>query len=196
MHPISGGWTTDPLAGAIGQSGAAIEAHGPLQDPERAAGANAVQKGPVLLAGLLAQHTTDHLQPRLPQLTDAAPIHPGIGILQGDHNAANTRAQHRLTAGGRAAVVAAGFKGDHKGSAPGRIPGLPQRTHLGMGVSSPRMKAFAHKAAFAIKNHGPHKGVGAGVAFSKGGQGQGPPHPELPHQLRGSSCRERHSPTT
>ena len=93
-------------------------------------------------------------------------------------------------------MVAAGFKGDHKGSAPGRIPGLPQRTHLGMGVSSPRMKAFAHKAAFAIKNHGPHKGVGAGVAFSKGGQGQGPPHPELPHQLRGSSCRDRHSPTT
>ena len=155
-----------------------------------------MQKGPVLLAGLLAQHTTDHLQPRLPQLTDAAPIHPGIGILKGDHNAANARAQHRLTAGGRAAVVAAGFKGDHEGSAPGRIPGLPQGTHLGMGVSGPGMKAFARKAPFAIKNQGPHEGVGAGMAFGKGGQGQGTPHPELPHQLRGSSCRERHSPTT
>ena len=152
MHPITGGWTTDPLAGPIGQSSAAIQAHGPLQDSKRAAGANAMQKGPVLLASLLAQHTTDHFQPRLPQLPDAAPIHPGIGILQGDHNAANARAKHRLTAGGRAAVVAAGFKGDHEGSAPGRIPGLPQRTHLGMGVPSPGMKAFAHKVPFAIKN--------------------------------------------
>lgn len=68
-------------------------------------------------------------------------------------------------------MVAAGFKGDHKGSAPGRIPGLPQGTHLGMGVSSPRMKAFAHQSALAIKNHGPHERVGAGVTFSKGGQG-------------------------
>ena len=101
-----------------------------------------------------------------------------------------------LTAGGRAAVVAAGFKGDHKGSAPGRITGLPQCTHLGMGISGPRMKAFAHKVPLAIKDYSPHERVGAGVTFGKGGQGQGPPHPELPHQLRGSSCRERHSPTT
>ena len=150
MHPVAGGWTADPLAGAIGQCGAAIQAHGPLQDSEGAAGANTVQKGTVLLARLLPQHTTDHLQPRLAQLTDAAPIHPGIGILQGDHNAANACPQHRLTTGGRAAVVAAGFKADHEGSAPSRIPGLPQCTHLGMGVSGPGMKAFANKAPFTI----------------------------------------------
>ena len=93
-------------------------------------------------------------------------------------------------------MVAAGFKGDHKGSAPSRITGLPQRTYLGVGGTGLRMKAFANKAPIAIKNHCPHERVGTGVTFSKGGQGQGSPHPELPHQLRGNSCSERHSPTT
>jgi hypothetical protein len=74
------------LAGAIGQSGAAIQAHGPLQDPEGAAGANAVQKSPVLLAGLFAQHATDHLKSSLTQLMNAAPINTGIRIFKGNHH--------------------------------------------------------------------------------------------------------------
>jgi hypothetical protein len=118
------------------------------------------------MAGLLAQHTTDHLQTRLTQLTNAAPIHSGVGVLQSDHNPTNARLKHRLTARGRAAVVATGFQGDHKGSVSGRIPGLPQSTHLGMGGTGPRMKAFANKAPIAIKNYCPHERVGTGVSFS------------------------------
>ena len=125
MHPIAGGWAADPLAGAIGQGGAAVQAHGPLQNPKGPAGADAMQEGPVLMASLLTQHTADHLQTRLPQLTDAAPVHTGVWILQSDHNAADPGPQHRFTARGRAAVVAAGFEGDHQGSTQSRIPGLP-----------------------------------------------------------------------
>ena len=86
MHPLPCRWPTDPLTLSIGQSGAAIQAHGPLQDPEGAAGANAVQKSPVLLTGLFAQHATDHLKSSLTQLMNAAPINTGIWILQSDHN--------------------------------------------------------------------------------------------------------------
>ena len=93
-------------------------------------------------------------------------------------------------------MVATGFQGHHKRSTTGRSSGLPQGTHFGMGLPTAGMKALSHKAPIAIQNHSPHQGVGAGVTFSKGGQGQGPPHPELPHQLRGNSWRDRHSPTT
>jgi hypothetical protein len=86
MHPIAGGWAADPLAGAIGQGGAAIQAHGPLEDAKGSPRANAMQEGSVLLAGLFAQHATDHLKSSLTQLMNAAPINTGIWILQSDHN--------------------------------------------------------------------------------------------------------------
>jgi hypothetical protein len=45
-----------------------------------------MQEGSVLLAGLFAQHSTDHLKSSLTQLMNAAPINTGIWILQSDHN--------------------------------------------------------------------------------------------------------------
>jgi hypothetical protein len=45
-----------------------------------------MQEGSVLLAGLFAQHATDHLKSSLTQLMNAAPINTGIWILQSDHN--------------------------------------------------------------------------------------------------------------
>lgn len=52
--------------------------------------------------------------------------------------------------------MAAGFQGHHKGSTTGLLSGLPQCTHLGMGLSGPRMKTLAHEAPIAINNHRPH----------------------------------------
>ena len=196
MHPIAGGWAADPLAGAIGQSGAAIEAHGPLQDPERAAGANTMQKGPVLFSGLGVEHTADHLHSSLPELTDARSSHPRIRILKGHHHPGQACLEHGLGARGRPAVMAAGLQRHHQGAASGGITGLGQGTHLRMGLSGTGMKALPHQGAVGIENHGTHQGIGTGAPLSQRRQGQGPSHPQVPHQLSGSSCRERHSPTT
>jgi hypothetical protein len=93
-------------------------------------------------------------------------------------------------------VVAARFKGDDKGSALGPITGLRQGAHLSMGVTGPRMKPFSHQPTVLIENNSTHERVWAGLSIGKGSQRQCPPHPGIPHQLKGKSCNERHSPTT
>ena len=163
MHPIAGGWAADPLASAIGQGGAAIQAHGPLQNPERPAGTHAMQESPVLLQGLVAQHSADHLQASLTQLANPPPIHTRVWILKSNHNTTDTGLHHRLTAGGSAAVMAARFQGHHKGPSTGRSAGLQQGTHLGMGFTGPRMKPLADETPIPIQNHSPHQGIGAGA---------------------------------
>ena len=120
VHPMPRWRAADPLAGAIGEGGAAIQAHGPLEDAKGSPRANAMQEGSVLLAGVLPQHPRDHLQTRIPQLADSATVHTGIGVLKSDHHASNASPEHGLTARGGAAVVAAGLQGDDQGAALGR----------------------------------------------------------------------------
>ena len=84
-------------------------------------------------------------------------------------------------------MVTAGFEGDDKGSAFGSITGLSQGTHLSMGFTSPRMKSFPDQTAVPIENNSPHKGIRAGVSIGKASQRQRPPHPGIPHQLKGKS---------
>ena len=155
-----------------------------------------MQEGPVLLQGLLTQNPCDHLQAGLTKLANATPINTRIRILKTDDDATNAGTNHRLATGGRSAVMAAGFQGHHKRSTTRRIPGLFQSTHFRMGLATAGVKPLSHKVPIAIQNHSPDEGVGTGVTFSEGSKGQRPTHPELPHQLRGNSCSERHSPTT
>ncbi len=96
MHPAAGRRAADPLAGAIGQGRAAIEAHGPLQQAPGAARANAVQEGAILLGGFGLAHAADHLNPCGFELGDAAAGHTGIGISQGNHHPAQARSNHRF----------------------------------------------------------------------------------------------------
>ena len=84
-------------------------------------------------------------------------------------------------------MVTAGFEGDNKSSAFGPITGLSQGTHLSMGLTCPGVKSFPHQTAVPIENNGPHQGIRAGVSIGKGSQRQCPPHPGIPHQLKGKS---------
>ena len=125
-----------------------------------------MQKSPVLLSSLLPQHTGDHLNAGLPQLSNPATSHAGIRILEGHHHPGDPSSQHRFTAGGSAAVMAAGFQGDHKGSTKGRISRLGQGPHLGMGLSGAGMEALTNQSALPAQNHSPHQGIGTGASFS------------------------------
>ena len=78
----------------------------------------------------------------------------------------------------------------------GRIPGLSQGTHLGMGLPRTAMEPLAHQSPLLVQDHSPHQGIGTGATLSQRSQRQGPAHPQVPHQLRGRSCNDRHSPTT
>ena len=196
MHPATGVGTTDPLTGAIGQRGSAIEPHRPLEHPPGATRADAMQKGPVLLCGLLPKHTGDHLNTGLPQLSNPATSHPGIRILQRHHDPGHPGLQNSSGAGRCAAVVAARFQGHDQRATCGGGSSLGQSSHLGMGLTRAGMEPLPHQSALTVEHKSPHKGIGAGATFSQRSQRQGPAHPEVPHQLRGRSCNDRHSPTT
>ena len=164
MHPSAGLGATDPLAGAIAQGGAAIDAHGPLEDAKGAAAADAVNEGPVEGAGLGLGYAGDHLDARGPQLGEAAPRHLGVGIGHGHHHPGDAGGDHRLAAGGGAAVVAAGLQGHHQGAAAGPLARLGQGAHLGVGLAGPVVIALPHQRAAGIEQHRSHQGVGAGAA--------------------------------
>jgi hypothetical protein len=110
----------------------------------------------------------DHLKAGIPQALNATTSDAGIGIGEAHHHPLDARSDHGIGTGGRAAVVTTGFEGDHDRAAAGGIPGLGQGAHLGMGLPSAGMKAFAHELAGWIKHHRSHKGIRAGVAFRQG----------------------------
>ena len=84
-------------------------------------------------------------------------------------------------------MVTAGFEGDNKSSAFRPITGLGQGAHLSVGLTSPRVKPFPHQTPMLIENNSSHEGIRAGVSIGKGSQRQRPPHPGIPHQLKGKS---------
>jgi hypothetical protein len=84
-------------------------------------------------------------------------------------------------------VVTAGFEGDNKSSAFRPITGLGQGAHLSVGLTSPGVKPFPHQTTMLIENNSSHEGIRAGVSIGKGSQRQRPPHPGIPHQLKGKS---------
>jgi hypothetical protein len=84
-------------------------------------------------------------------------------------------------------VVTAGFECDNKRSAFRPITGLSQGAHLSVGLTSPRVKPFPHQTPMLIENNSSHEGIRAGVSIGKGSQRQRPPHPGIPHQLKGKS---------
>ena len=155
-----------------------------------------MQKSAVLMHRLSTQHPSDHLQTRRTQLGNTAASDPWIWVLKRDHNARHPRRNHSLTARGCPAVVAARLECDDQSPTPGRSSGLGQGADLGMGLAGPSMKPFTDQMAIGIENQGPDKGIGTGVAISKRRQIKGTAHPAGPHQLSGSVCNERHSPTT
>ena len=94
-----------------------------------------MQKGPILLCGLLPKHTCNHLNTGLPQLSNPATSHPGIRILQRHNDPGYTGLQNSSGAGRCAAVVAARFQGHDQRATSRGCSGLAQSPHLGMGLT-------------------------------------------------------------
>ena len=155
-----------------------------------------MQKRAVLVHRLRTQHPSDHLQTRRTKLGYTTAGDPWIWVLKRDNNARHPSSNHSLTARGCSAVVAARLECDDQRPIPGRSSGLGQRTDLGMGLAGTSMKPFTDQMALGIENQGPNKRIGTGVAISQRRQVKGTAHPAGPHQLSGSVCKERHSPTT
>ena len=150
--------------------------------------------------GLRFADPADYLDAGGLELGDAAPGNPWIGIAHGDDNAADARGHQGFTAGGRAAVMAAGFQGDDGGAALGPRAGLAQGVDLRVGGAGLAVKALADQGAGAIQNEAAHQRVGARASGPEGGQLQGPLHPGPPgaaaHPASRQLGRLRHSPTT
>merc|ERR1739841_346946 len=112
MYPAARRRSADPLAGAIGERRAPIQAHGPLEHSPGAPIADAIHKGLVLDCSLSSADTLDHSKTRLLQLADAATRHTWIWICQGYHHLCDAGSDDCFGTRRGAAVVAAGLEGD------------------------------------------------------------------------------------
>ena len=205
MHPGARRRSADPLALAIGQRRAAIQAHGPLEHPPGPAGLDPMDEGAVLMSGVNGQHTADHLQPRIPQSLQSTAGNAGVGIGERHHHPPHSSGKDRFSAGRRAAVMAARLQGDDDRAASGGVTGLGQGNGFSVGLTGTGMKPLTNQAPFGIEHHRTHEGIGAGMAFGEGGELKRPAHPGQPgllraadgtHQLSGWVCTSRHSATT
>ena len=103
-----------------------------------------MQEGAVLLGGFGLAHAAEHFNACCLELGDAAAGYAGIGIIQGNHHPAQARGNHRLRAGGRAAVVAAGLERHVERAAFGAITGAAQGHYFGVGFTGLAVVALAH----------------------------------------------------
>ena len=205
MHPGACGGSADPLTGAIGQGRSAIQAHRPLEKAPGPTGAHAVHEGAILLGSFCLQHTGDHLHAGIAQPLQTTTGNTGIGIGECHHHPSDPCLDQGVRAGRGAAVMAARLQGDDDRAAAGGITGLGQGPHFGMGFTRPGMKPLPHQRAGGIEHHRAHQGIRTRGTIGQGRQFQGPTHPgnpalisvsDRPHELRGSVCTSRHSPTT
>src|SRR5699024_9923886 len=116
---LAGGGAGEPLAGAVRGGGPAVEGEGELGGDQGAVVAQAVLPAAIQCCGgfgELVRDVGDHLDPGLTQALGPAGGE-GVRVLARDHHAGDPCAEQGIGAGAGAAVVGAGFEGDHGGGA-------------------------------------------------------------------------------
>ena len=91
--------TGDPLLGAVGGGGAAVERRRQLQHDVGAAGAAVVEVGRQLLGGLVAPTPTTTSMPAARSRSMPCPATWGSGSVDGHHHPADAGGDHRVGAG-------------------------------------------------------------------------------------------------
>ena len=165
----------NPLTLSIGQRGAAVQRRRHFQPHPRPAARHARDKADVEFDRLCFQQPGLDGNPRRAQFLKALPRHLGIGIAHGRHHALDARGHHRISAGRRAAVMAARFQRDIQGRAPGALARRSQRMHFGMRLAGALVETFAHHSA-ALHHHAADTRIGRGRVQAAPCQGQGALH--------------------
>ena len=175
MHDLPRLGAGDPLARVAACGDLAVERHGPFGNDPRASHLNELPIGRGQPPGPVFQEAnvdtdTSLTEPRDPRSTDLRK-----GVLHGDHDAVKTTVDDPFRAGGRLALVAAGFQGDKQSPAAGLVAGDVKRLNLGVRAAKTAVPAFADDLP-AMGDHTADQRIRLNMAFAPSGQFQGMSH--------------------
>ena len=139
----------DPLAAAVIERRLTVQAGGQLEAQPGPAAGHARDEADVELARLGRQGTDGSGDAGGTQPGQPLARHLRIGVFHGGHHPRHAGLDEGVGAGGRAAVVAAGFQGDVGGGAARALPGLAQGMHFRMGLAGALVPALAQHRTVA-----------------------------------------------
>ncbi|RMU45959.1 hypothetical protein ALP29_200276 [Pseudomonas syringae pv. avii] len=137
----------DPLAFTAGHGRSAIQAHGHLDPHIGPSGFHALDKTFVQRSRFAFQYAALNADTGSHQAQKPAAGHLRIGVLHCRNDPRQPGADQCIGARRGASLMAARFKCDVGGCAPGKLPGLAQRVHFGVRLASPRMPALTDNLA-------------------------------------------------
>jgi hypothetical protein len=179
----------DPLRGAVGGGGASVETRRGLEEGERPT------RTPLVEVGREQCVRSPGTGPRLdhdagvPQVGDAAPGDPGVGVLDRDDDAGDAGCDQGVGAGRRAPVVGAGFEGDEGGGTACRLARGGERTDLGVVPAGSPGRALADHGAVRTDDDAPDPRIGRGDPTRARGEAQGLLHRQIVARHRHRSSR-------
>ena len=134
MRITTGGFTRNPLRGAIFCGGVTIESGCNFREHERSCGFAVVNIGTKLLGDFFGTHTKIDGNVRGLQLRNSIACHLLIRVNDSNDDPRNSCGDHCIGAWGSAAHMATRFERDIKSSPSCCITGLLQCVHFGMGT--------------------------------------------------------------
>ena len=165
----------DPLAGAVGERRAAVEARAELERDPGTAARHAAHEAAIEFRRLVRQQAHGRRDARGRETREAAAVHRGVRVAHGDDYPRHTGRDERIHAGRRAPVVRTGLE-RHVGRGAGRRgAGVLERDDLGVrrrprARGSPRRppgpsaRARSRRPGWAASNRGPTRRVPARAA--------------------------------
>ena len=171
----AGGGRGDPLAGAVGQGGEAVERGGHFQSHPGGAARHAADKTFVQRQCLGLAQSHIHLHTSGAQPGKALATHQRVGVAHAGYHARNACGQQSVAAGAGAPVVRAGLQRDVGGGAAHIVAlggGVAQRHDFSVWAARLLGKAAPQHLAVCRGEHAAHAGVGVREGQRLGGLGQ------------------------
>lgn len=165
----------DPAGGAVGGGAAAVQGRGELPGDEGPSGAYGGEPHLQYGLGLGPEDPADDLDPGVGQPSRAAGRDP-VRVRHRVQDAADPGLDQGLGAGPGAALVVAGFEGDHGGGPAVPPPRPPQRVDLRVRGARPPVDTGRDRRALRVEQHAADRGIRAGRPHLGPGQLQRPAH--------------------
>jgi hypothetical protein len=142
----AGGFAGDPLARAVGEGRAAVEAHGEFDAHPGEALFHALHEANIELSGFVLHEPRFNGDTGAQKRIGALPAHARIGVLDSKHDTRDARFDQGIGAGRCAAVVTARLERNVRRRASNGLLGGAQRHDFSMGLAGALVPAFANDA--------------------------------------------------
>ena len=177
MNVGAGRFTGDPLARAVGQCRAAIQAHGEFDAHPGQSLFHALHEPDVEFSSLVLHEPRLNGDASPQQRVSALPAHARVGVLNGKHDARDTRFDQGIGAGRCAAMMAAGLEGDIRRCAGDGLLRRAKCHNFGMRLARALVATFANDA-IALGDNTSNPRIGMGCIQASLGESQCPRHCE------------------